>query len=278
MAKIRQIPEISFTAPAGTPAGVEVLSLADLRRRVPAEELAVPRRPDFHHLLTLTAGRLRHTADFTGYTLDPGSWLWVRPGQVHQWGDLGHAEGTLILFRPDFLAPATAGIDDPHAPVLRRPQPEDAAALDLAAGHLAAEFHALGRLPLAVHTAVLRHLLAVLVLRLAHLTAGRPAPEPDPTYLRFRDAVERDYARTRRVEDYASALGYSARTLSRATLAAAGIGAKEFIDRRVVLEARRLLAHSEHTAAGIAVRLGFPSATSASTSAPAPARRRSGSG
>lgn len=122
---------------------------------------------------------------------------------------------------------------------------------------------ALGRLPLEVHTEALRHLLAVLVLRLAHLTtpAGDPVPGPDPTYLRFRDAVERDFARTRRVEDYAGALGYSARTLSRATLAAAGVGAKEFIDRRVVLEARRLLAHSDHTAARIAGRLGFPSAT-----------------
>jgi AraC-like DNA-binding protein len=62
------------------------------------------------------------------------------------------------------------------------------------------------------------------------------------------------------VEDYARVLGYSARTLSRATLAAAGLGAKEFIDRRVVLEAKRLLAHSDDTAAHIAGRLGFPSA------------------
>jgi AraC-like DNA-binding protein len=262
----RGIPEISFTAPAGTPAGVEVLSLDDLCRRVPAERLAIPQRPDFHHLLTLTGGSLWHTVDFTAYALEPGSWLWVRPGQVHQWGELTHADGTLILFRQDFLATATAAaarIEDPHAPVLRRPPPEDAAALHLAADHLTAEFHALGHLPLEIHTAALRHLLSVLVLRLAHLTApaGSPAPEPDPTYLRFRDAVERDCARTRRVEDYARALGYSARTLSRATLAGAGLGAKEFIDRRVVLEAKRLLAHSDQTAAHIADRLGFSSAT-----------------
>jgi hypothetical protein len=38
----RGIPEIPFAAPAGTPAGVEVLSLADLRHRVPAERLAAP--------------------------------------------------------------------------------------------------------------------------------------------------------------------------------------------------------------------------------------------
>ncbi|MER6284702.1 helix-turn-helix transcriptional regulator [Streptomyces sviceus] len=262
----RGVPEISFAAPAGTPAGVEVLPLAELRRRVPAERLTAPQRPDFHHLIAVTGGTLWHTVDFTAYALEPGSWLWVRPGQVQQWGDLTHAEGTLVLFREDFLDPATAAgalVADPHAPVLRRPLPEDAQALRLAADHLAEEFGALGRLPLEIHTAALRHLLAVLVLRLAHLTApvGSPVPEPDATYLRFRDAVERDFARTRRVEDYAVALGYSARTLARATLAAAGLGAKEFIDRRVVLEAKRLLAHSDQSAARIADRLGFSSAT-----------------
>ena len=238
-----------------------MLSLADLRHRVPAERLGVPQRPDFHHLISLTSGALWHTVDFTAYALEPGSWLWVRPGQVQQWGDLIHAEGTLILFRQDFLDPATtvgARIEDPHGPVLRQPLPEDDASLRRAADHLTAEFHALGHLPLEIHTAALRHLLAVLVLRLAHLTApvGGPAPEPDATYLRFRDAVEKDFTRTRRVEDYAHFLGYSARTLSRATLAA-----KEFIDRRVVLEAKRLLAHSDQTAARIADRLGFSSAT-----------------
>ncbi|MFC9757985.1 helix-turn-helix domain-containing protein [Streptomyces sp. NPDC056921] len=262
----RGIPEISFAAPAGTPEGVEVLPLVGLRHRVRAEWLTAPQRPDFHHLLTLTSGTLWHTVDFTAYALDSGSWLWVRPGQVQQWGDLTHAEGTLILFRQDFLDPATtdgARTEDSHAPVLRRPLPDDAAALRLAADHLTAEFHALGHLPLEVHTAALRHLLAVLVLRLAHLTtpAGSPATEPDVTYLRFRDAVEKDFTRTRRVEDYAEVLGYSARTLSRATLAVAGIGAKEFIDRRVVLEAKRLLAHSDRTAARIAGHLGFSSAT-----------------
>ncbi|QDY80385.1 helix-turn-helix transcriptional regulator [Streptomyces qinzhouensis] len=262
----RGIPEISFAAPAGTPAGVEVLPLADLRRRAPAGLLRAPQRPDFHHLITLTGGTLRHTVDFTAYALDLGSWLWVRPGQVQQWGDPTHAEGTLILFRQDFLDSATtvgARLEDPHAPVLRRPLPDDVAALRRATDHLTAEFHALGRLPLEVHTAALRHLLAVLVLRLAHLTrpTGSPPPEPDATFLRFRDAVEKSFTRTRRVEDYAEALGYSPRTLSRATLAAAGLGAKEFIDRRVVLEAKRLLAHSDRTAARIADHLGFSSAT-----------------
>ncbi|MFF8015210.1 helix-turn-helix domain-containing protein [Streptomyces sp. NPDC007929] len=258
----REIPAVAFAAPAGTPAGVEVMSLTELRRRVREQSLNRPQRPDFHHLLALTAGDLRHVVDFNGYALRPGSWLWVRPGQVHQWGDLNEAEGTLILFQQDVLDPATAAsarVDDPHAPVVITPADADVKAVTMAAEHLSREFQSLGQLPLDVHLAALRHLLAVLLLRLAHLTvpAGGPAPEPDETYLRFRDALERHFTTTRRVEDYAQLLSCSGRTLTRATLAGAGLSAKEFIDRRVVLEAKRLLAHGDETAAQISDRLGF---------------------
>jgi AraC-like DNA-binding protein len=120
-----------------------------------------------------------------------------------------------------------------------------------------------GSLPTGVRQEVLRHLLAVLVLRLAHanVTQAGPAPRHGDAFLRFRDAVERRHASRDSLSDYARALGYSPRTLSRATLTAAGVTAKEFLDRRVVVEAQRLLAHSDRTAAQIATNLGFTSAT-----------------
>ncbi|HEY5881590.1 MAG TPA: helix-turn-helix transcriptional regulator, partial [Nakamurella sp.] len=98
---------------------------------------------------------------------------------------------------------------------------------------------------------------------LLHLDPPRPTPKPGPadTFLRFRDAVERDFTRTRQVGDYAHALGYSPRTLSRAARTAVGMNAKEFIDGRTILEAKRLLAHSELSAAQIAHQLGFTSPT-----------------
>ncbi|MFI6449571.1 helix-turn-helix domain-containing protein [Kitasatospora sp. NPDC050543] len=268
----RDIPKFAFVAPAGTPAGLVVLSLAELRENpAPLCRLATPQRPDFHHLLTVTEGSMQPAVDFTDHTLEPGSWLWVRPHQVFQWGDLTRAEGTLILFERGFLDPATvaaARVDDPYEVLLpgdpQAPAAADGrrAALDTAAAHLVRESRAMGQLPLDVHIALLRNLLAALVLRLAHVdTPGRRAHQPADTYLRFRDAVERDFSRTRRLDDYADALGYSARTLSRATLATDGVGAKEFIDRRVVLEAKRLLAHSDLSAASITSRLGFTSAT-----------------
>ncbi len=250
---------------SGLPAGVAVLTLADLRGRTDAAMLARPLRSDKHHLLTLTAGSLRHAVDFTEYSLKPGEWLWARPGQVQQWGGLDGAEGTLVMFESDFLDPDTAigaGSEDAHAPVVRVPDAEDHPILRVASSQLQWEFGATELLPLDIRLQILRHLLAVLVLRVACLPSPRgPVREPGEVYAAFRDAVERDFANSRRLNDYAAALAYSPRTLSRATLAAVGVSAKEFIDRRVVLEAKRMLACSDKAAARIGSRLGFSSAT-----------------
>ncbi|HEX2144845.1 MAG TPA: helix-turn-helix domain-containing protein [Glycomyces sp.] len=242
---------------------IEILTLSRLRASAAAPGLIRPFRSDRHCLLTLTSGALWHSVDFTGHALGPGQWLWMRPGQVQQWGALDRAEGTVIRFATEFLDPDTAiGVcaDDPHSPVLRVPASEDHALLRAATTQLQWE-HSAERLPSETRLQVLRHLLAVLVLRIASLPAPEPGPDPSEVYLAFRDAVERDFANSRKLSDYAAALAYSPRTLSRATLAAAGIPAKEFIDRRVVLEAKRMLACSAIPAARISERLGFTSAT-----------------
>lgn len=262
-----EIPEVAFSAPAGRPTGVEVLTLAELRGRADACRLSAPHRPGFHHLLLLDGGRLVHSVDFQDHVLAPGDLLWSRPGQVQHFGDLTGAEGRLVLFEAGFLDPATAAaarVEDWYGPPVRHPQGAAARGVDAAMRHLHGEFGALGGLPLEIHLEVLRHLLAVLVLRAAHPGGERDGDgscAASPTYLRFRDAVERDFTRSRRVADYARALGYAPRTLSRATESFAGVGAKEFIDRRVVLEAKRLLAHGDRSAARIADRLGFADAT-----------------
>jgi AraC-like DNA-binding protein len=262
-----ELPDIGFAAPVGVPPGLEVMTLADLRGRA-ADRMGAdfmrPLRPRFHHLVALQRGRLRQTVDFTGYDLEPGTWLWVRPGQVQQWGDLTSVDGTVIIFEQGFLDPATrAHLDDPHGAVVRVPTEADQKALRAATVALEREFRTPGRLPLETHQAILRHLLSVVVLNLAQMCASPsgPAPQATEAFLRFRDAVETDFASTRRLEDYARTLGYSTRTLSRASMDAAGVAAKEYIDRRVLLEAKRLLAHGDQPAAKIAVRLGFSSAT-----------------
>jgi AraC-like DNA-binding protein len=56
------------------------------------------------------------------------------------------------------------------------------------------------------------------------------------------------------VGHYARELGYSPRTLARATLAAAGETPKQIIHGRIALEARRLLAHTDLAISTVGLR------------------------
>ncbi|MEU3708659.1 helix-turn-helix domain-containing protein [Streptomyces catenulae] len=261
------IAEVAFPVTPGGPPGVEVTDPAGLAALTGRWGVAAgaPLRPGFHLLVTVGSGELHCSVDLTPCTVAAGGWLWVRPGQVLTFAsDPAAARGTVVLFQPGFLDAATAGAAQVERRAWRLPlTPAEPAAGQLRATleMLEGEYRRLTDLPLEVHVEVVRHLLAVLVLRLSQLPGGvRRERAGGEVFDRFRRAVERDFTRSHRVEDYARALGYSVRTLTRATDAATGCGAKRFLDDRILLEAKRLLVHSDLPSAAIGERLGFPGA------------------
>ncbi len=132
----------------------------------------------------------------------------------------------------------------------------------LAAEHLDREHRAAVQSPRLASSALLSHLLAALVLRVlpktstpfSHTTTGK---RPLEIFHAYRTAVEEHFTRWHQVADYAQALGYDARTLTRATRAASGTGAKTFLDQRILLEAKRLLAYTDLPVGNCAHHLGF---------------------
>ncbi len=111
---------------------------------------------------------------------------------------------------------------------------------------------------------LLRHLLHALLLILRRRARSSTRPCPPSTRAVFtllRNEVDQRFATTRRVEDYERIIGYSSKTLSRAARAATGLNAKEYIDQRVLLEGRRLLAHTRLSAGEVAQQLGFSELT-----------------
>ncbi|PNG21821.1 helix-turn-helix domain-containing protein [Streptomyces cahuitamycinicus] len=223
-------------------------------------------RIDFHVVMLFGAGPVRHMVDFTEYDATAGDLLWIRPGQVHRFSRTGEYRGTALTMQPGFLPRSTVeatGLYRYDMPPLLRPDAPQLAGLQAALAQLRREYQDAATLPLSLHTAVLRHTLTAFLLRLAHLAASSaPAPHrrPDSTFTRFRDAVEREFATNHSVSAYADALGYSRRTLVRAVRAATGETPKAFIDKRVVLEAKRLLAHTELPIGRVGVAVGFPDA------------------
>jgi AraC-like DNA-binding protein len=247
------------------------MTLAELRARVPGRHLRHSSRPQFHQLIHLSAGRTRHDVDFVRHDLAAGRVLHVRPGQVQQLVLQSRAEGTVLLFAPEFVA--SEPVPGAAAPsMLDAAVPAGLLALDAAEqGPVARAFAAiLGEYertdgtPLAA--AVLRHLVSALLLMLARASAQREegpgaGSAASRVHARFVQELERSFAHARSVLWYARKLGYSEKTLLRACQAAAGVPPKELIDRRVTLEAKRLLAHTQDGVGAIAQEVGFSETT-----------------
>ncbi|MFF3464543.1 helix-turn-helix domain-containing protein [Streptomyces sp. NPDC002619] len=220
-------------------------------------------RIDFHVVMLFSEGPVRHMIDFAEYEVGAGDLLWIRPGQVHRFSRTSEYRGIVLTMQPGFLPRATVeatGLYRYDQPPLLHPDPAQLDALRAGLAQLQREYEDT-TLPLSLHTAVLRHSLTAFLLRLAHLAASSAEAarrQADTTFTLFRDAVEKDFATNHSVSAYADALGYSRRTLVRAVRAATGETPKGFIDKRVVLEAKRLLAHTDLPIGRVGVAVGFP--------------------
>ena len=264
------IADVSFRNPRHPVVGVHTLRLKELYRRAPSggPEPNARHRVPVHLLALVTAGRASFTVDFESYPCRPGGLLWVRPGQFVGFPPPG-IDATLVLFEPHFPYEAVAapaiGPGPTRASIGTYWQPggEDSDAIVDGVSQLEIDYTRLvagDDIPIEV----LRHQLAALLLRLTRLEPeGGPgqAAADSAILVRFRQRIDIRFADTRQVEDYARDLGCSVRTLTRASLAATGRTAKQVLDDRVALEAKRLLAESDLPVAEIGAQLGFSEPT-----------------
>ena len=216
-----------------------------------------PWRPAFHALLLATRGRGTVEVDFEPHPCRPGTLLWIRPGQALRVGANGLAASAVTF---DTRLAGDHFPERPEAPMRWQLEGEDEDAVITEFAQLAVDCERHRSGPVAAD--LLRYQLAVLLLRIALLTRN-PAPlgAEGRTFARFRRRLESGHPRSRRVEDYAEEMGCSVRTLTRASLAVTGRTAKQVVDDRVALEARRLLACTPMSVAEVGRHLGFPEPT-----------------
>jgi AraC-like DNA-binding protein len=274
MVEIGQPPVIErgYRNPTRPGLRLEVLTFAELGERLSGEEYRRVHRLDFHHLALVHRGAGTHMVDFVDRPCRPGTLLHVRPGQVQRLptgpdGGPADLDATIVLFTPDFppRLPATVRVtDDPFGPTSWRLDPDDLDRFRRALADLADEYTALPGQDPELTKELLRQLLAGVLLRIARLPApegGARTPAAEEPYRLFRHELERSFALLRQAQDYATRLGYSLKTLNRSCRRATGHTAKQLIDARVALEAKRLLAHTDLPVAAISHRLGFTEPT-----------------
>jgi AraC-like DNA-binding protein len=262
--------EVFYNPPGEYPLSLEVLSIAQLQQRGDEKHFLKPQRVDFYLLLAVTAGACEHMVDFEHVSAGPGTWLLLRPGQVQRFDFSRPWQGLALVVRPEFLQPqarlterdllALSASLDRLPSCLQAPPDQHEAALQT--------LQQMGRdaaLPVPAHDRhlLLRHQLHGLIWRL-HLLQGQPPSEASMArqrFGRFEQLLHLHLREQHGLAFYAEALACSAKSLSRACLEATGRPAKAVLRARLLLEARRLLAHTVLPVKTIADVLGFEEPT-----------------
>jgi AraC-like DNA-binding protein len=268
--RANHLPEVHFDNPRLSKVGVELITLRELRSKVASDELASPQRVEFFLLLLVETGEGSHVVDFVEHRLRAGDVMLVKPGQVQQWRLDADLQGSLVLLTPDAFGPAVGlhpagmrvlGLDDwpakgtPDATLFKQ------SLTDLARVRADIEAFDDGERK----TLIIRHALITVMLRLGqNLTQTQTvqaASKEAAIHRLFNLQLNGSLTHRMTVLEHAKRLGYSESTLSRACVQVVGQTAKQLIDRRLALEAKRLLAHSQMPVAHIGHQLGFSEST-----------------
>jgi AraC-like DNA-binding protein len=265
------IRRVRFLPPGPGVGDIEVNTLKGIRDRGGPQEFLTPQRLDFDLLVHVESGTAVHTVDFSDHPLRPGDILWVRAGQVHRWGAISALEGIVVMFGPHSVDDPTSDLIKSHVIRPRNHWPDAdltgtpvAQTLDL----LTSSTGAPGEQRDDLREAIRVHCLAALLIELALVQPADRTPSPGTThevFAWFRDHIEEHFQHWHKVGDYADRLGYSSRTLNRLARHHTGLSAKELIDERVILEAKRQLSHTGASVSEIAAQLGFDDASNFSS-------------
>lgn len=222
------------------------------RSRLYGYKIAPHRHEQFFQVLHLTGG-------WAGVTLDDGKFDIRREGvvvvpalTVHGFAFSDDVEGIVVtLMERDLVG---LGLELPGPMVLPGASFEVGEALD----RLIAEADRPG----AGHEAAMRALLTLLLVALARAQReGRPEGEvADRALLHakaFRTLVDHQFRQSRKIGDYADQLGISQTHLNRVSREVLGASALEVIERRIALEARRMLLFSSLSIKEIGAELGY---------------------
>lgn len=256
------IAQLPYHPQAGYRFDLEILTFSELRRRAGVEMLELAHRYEFYTLIGVTRGVCTHRVDFEFVQCTPNTVLALTPGMAHSFGPPTDWEGWIVAFRPEFAWPTACPGAEKSCRVLE--------GLESVIRLTAKEMQVVSRCIMQmgddaglgdsqenVH-ALLRHQLHTVLARIR--MADERVDLPRRAGSRFREferLVGEKYRDWHQVSSYAKAIGCAERTLTRATLDAAGVNPKRFIADRLTLEAKRLLAHTELKVLEVAEQLCF---------------------
>ena len=230
----------------------------------------IPHRHTFYVMFWVTEGSGTHYLDFVGDEILPNSLHFVGPGQVHYWDVEEQVKGDVILFESALflehgdqqLLEEVSCFRTINGLSVLNPPTEGAEAIDYIVDRLEQEYEQ-DQFARSLSILAWLRLLMIESQRLAaegEMVGGRISAERLLTN-RYMTLVEENAITQHKVEWYADELAVTVAHLSKSVKNAQGITAGSLLRNRLVLEAKRLLVHTDETAAAIALRLNFEDAS-----------------
>ena len=225
-----------------------------------------PHRHTFYEILYLTAGAGYHIVDFEPYKVEPPIFYFVSPGQVHFWELTQVFEGHYVMFNEDFLVFPSSGLSTMEevtffhtvgeSPELYLDEDQSIKITNLLR-LMENEY----RIKETNRTSVLRAYLHILIAQLQRLTAGNKKEKrstPQSSLVRkFKHLVTKNFLRNLSVQDYADMMCVSSSHLSNTLKSMSGFTPAQLIHNEMILEAKRLLVHTELTVSEVGYHLNF---------------------
>ena len=243
-------------------------------RSAPAlAQAAFPHRHDFYEIIYVTKGVGTHFIDFNAYPIEPNSFFFISPGQVHYWHTTVPLEGDILIFTDDFLllAPADYTVlrefsffhTVEGSPMLKLTE-TDHHQMSALLRSIGEEFTA-GRFRAASVLRAYLHILLVQIQRICatqEIEAGLTNNRSDDTVgqklaRQFKQLITKQFMTVQSVPEYANQLGISVNHLNKTIKATTGYTPGKLIRQEMILEAKRLFQHTDLTTSAVGYRLGF---------------------
>ncbi|MFL5754533.1 MAG: AraC family transcriptional regulator [Bacteroidia bacterium] len=225
-----------------------------------------PHKHDFFLVVLFTQGKGTHEIDFSTYPVKPGSLFLMSPGQTHNWKLSEDIDGYVFFHSAEFyeLSFRTGKLKD--YPFFASVYNSPLVHLNKKAGKKTEVFfqeileeYRTDRPMKFRKISLLVDLLYIETARLyqAATREDQLSEKYAGKLMRLEDLVEKHFKKIKSPAWYAGQLNISEKHLNRICKLLVDKTTTDLISDRVLLEAKRMLVHSEHTIAEVAAELGY---------------------
>jgi AraC-like DNA-binding protein len=229
------------------------------------EHLKHSHRHEFHTLIIITGGSGSHTIDFHDYQLLPNRIFLINYGEVHSWKKLKQVKGYVVLFTSEYYNLVFTGNEKIKSDKIFSPNNPF---IDLSPSEIKDWLSLLKIVESEFYEAQLNHqeiicmILKIMMLKfkrnqIINIKNVTKSDKKSDLMDNYHNLINEYYKEWKLPKLYAQMLFITPNRLNAICKEVAGINATEFIKRRVILEAKRLLTHTAMTVTQIAYELGF---------------------